>query len=190
MLNLEQIMSRFDPVSGEIADAPLLKRYLGALRGCFVDSTACENALAAGNPLVYTVSSFEPASGGGDLHYGLGRLLPGRIGEEYFMTKGHLHPRREAAEVYIGLSGEGVMLLEDEGTGESRMVPLRPHHAVYVPGHTAHRTVNTGAEPLTYLGIYPANSGHDYGGIAAGNFLCVVVDRNGQPAMIERKTLL
>ena len=42
------------------------------------------------------------------------------------MTKGHLHAWREAAEFYIGLSGEGVMLLEDEASGESRMVSLRP----------------------------------------------------------------
>lgn len=56
---------------------------------------------------------------------------------------------------FSGLSGEGVMLLEDEAT-ESRLVPLRPHHAVYVPGHTAHRTMNTGTVPLTYLGVYPA----------------------------------
>jgi glucose-6-phosphate isomerase len=85
--------------------------------------------------------------------------MPGKIGDEYFLTKGHLHAWRPAAEFYFGLSGEGVMLLEDEATGESRLVPLRPHHAVYVPGHTAHRTVNTGAVPLTYLGVYPARPG-------------------------------
>ena len=78
------------------------------------------------------------------------------------------------------------MLLEDESTGESRMVPLRPHYVVYVPGHTAHRTMNTGSTPLTYLGVYPARAGHDYGAIAQRNFRMVVVERAGQPAMIER----
>jgi len=106
---------------------------------------------------------------------------------EYFMTKGHLHARREAAEFYIGLQGEGVMLLENEATGESCMLPLRPNQAVYVPGRTAHRTMNTGSGPLTYLGVYPANAGHDYSAIARRNFRRLVVARDGQPVMVERK---
>lgn len=189
MLNAEMLSSRFDPVAGTLSDAPLVKRNLSDLRGCFADTAAFENALKTADPLVYTVASVEPAGGEGDLHYGLGLLMPGRIGDEYFMTKGHLHAWRPAAEFYFGLSGEGVMLLEDEATGESRMVPLRPHHAVYVPGHTAHRTMNVGSTPLTYLGVYPARAGHDYGVIAKRNFWCVVVERNGRPAMIEREKL-
>ena len=102
------------------------------------------------------------------------------------MTKGHLHEAREAAEVYIGLSGQGVMLLEDEKTGESRMEPLGRGRIVYVPGWTAHRTLNTGKEPLTYFGIYPANAGHDYGAIAERNFLKTVVEENGRPVMKDR----
>ena len=112
--------------------------------------------------------------------------MPGRVGDEYFMTKGHLHAWREAAEFYIGLSGEGVMLLEDEGQRRKPDGSLRPNSAVYVPGKTAHRTMNTGRAPLTYLGVYPAKAGHDYAAIAGRNFRCVVVERDGQPAMFER----
>ena len=79
------------------------------------------------------------------------------------------------------------MLLEDEATGESHMVPLQPNGVVYVPGHTAHRTMNTGKTPLTYIGVYPAKAGHDYGAIAKNNFRCLVLERGGKPAMIERK---
>jgi len=189
MLELERILSRFDPLTGAIAGAPVTARHLGDLRGCFADAAAYAAALAAGNPLLYRVASIEPGTGDGDLHYGVGLLMPGKIGDEYFMTKGHLHSWREAAEFYIGLTGEGMMLLEDEATGESRMVPLRPHHVVYVPGHTAHRTMNVGTIPLTYVGVYPARAGHDYGAIAQRNFRCVVVERQGQPTMIERNTL-
>jgi glucose-6-phosphate isomerase len=113
--------------------------------------------------------------------------MPGKIGDEYFMTKGHLHSWRPAAEFYFGLTGAGVMLLEDETTGESQMVPLRPNGAVYVPGHTAHRTINVGQTPLTYLGVFPAKAGHDYSTIAKKNFRCVVVEHAGQPKMIERR---
>ncbi len=187
MLSPEQLLSRFDPAAGTIPGSAAVHRRLSDLRGCFADAEVYERALAVDNPLVYSVSAVEPAAGDGDLHYGIGLIMPGRVGMEYFMTKGHLHARREAAEFYIGLQGEGVMLLEDEATGESCMLPLRPNQAVYVPGKTAHRTMNTGTGTLTYLGVYPANAGHDYDAIARRNFRCLVVDRDGQPVMVERK---
>jgi len=167
----------------------VVERRLSQLRGCFADEAAYEAALSQEDTLLYRVTSVEPANGGGDLHYGLGVLYPGKIGNEYFMTKGHLHSMRAAAEVYIGLTGEGTMLLENEQTGESRLEPLGEGKVVYVPGHTAHRTMNTGSEPLTYFGVYPANAGHDYGAIAERNFLKVLVEENGQPLLRDRVSL-
>jgi len=187
--NLKWLTSRFNPATGEIDGAQISRRHLADLRGCFANAAAFDAALAAGNPLVYTVASVEPARGPGDLHYGLGVVYPGKIGGEYYLTKGHLHQWREAAEFYFGLAGEGVMLLEDERTGESRMAPLRAGGAVYVPGFTAHRTINTGAAPLAYLGVYPAAAGHDYAAIAKTNFRNVVAERDGKPAMLERAAL-
>jgi glucose-6-phosphate isomerase len=167
-----------------------VERRLSDLRGVFADSAAYERVLADGDPLLYTVHSIEAAHGEGDLHYGIGTLMPGRIGDEYYMTKGHLHSWRPAAEVYIGLSGAGLMLLENEETGDSRLFPLEPNGIVYVPGYTAHRTINTGNMPLTYIGIYPARAGHDYGAIAERNFRKVVAERSGRPEMIDRKEFL
>jgi len=186
---LNRLTTHFNPATGEIDGAPTTRRHLADLRGCFADTAAFAAALAAGNPLIYTVASVEPANGQGDLHYGLGVVFPGRVGDEYHMTKGHLHQWREAAEFYFGLAGEGVMLLEDERTGETRLAPLRAGEAVYVPGHTAHRTINTGAAPLAYLGVYPAAAGHDYGAIAKNNFRCIVVERDGKPALIARSAM-
>jgi glucose-6-phosphate isomerase, archaeal len=185
----QNLLKTFDPLTGEIPGSSAIKRYLSDLRGCFADADAYEAALAEGNPLLYSVASVEPADGQGDLHYGVGCLMPGRVGAEYYMTKGHLHAWREAAEIYIGYSGEGAMLLEDEQTGESRMVPLRSHGVVYVPGGTMHRTINTGRAPLVYLGVYPAKAGHDYGCIAVRNFREVVLACNDKPVLIERKKL-
>lgn len=190
MLPLEKLLSRYDPRTGEMPGATRVQRFLADLRGCFADVAAYEAALAAGNPLVYTVASFEPGHGEGDLHYGIGCIQPGRVGDEYFMTKGHFHAWRPAAEFYFGLAGEGVMLLEDERTGESRLIELHPHTAVYVPGYTAHRTINVGSDPLTYLGVYPARAGHDYGAIATRNFQCVVVAREGRPILLKRDARL
>ena len=172
--------------SARIGERPFVQRRLHDLRGCFADIAAYEAALAEEDAVLYEVTAIEPANGDGQLHYGLGVLYPGKVGEEYYMTKGHYHSRRSAAEVYVGLKGEGVMLLEDESSGESRMVILRENCTVYVPGHTAHRTMNTGTEPLVYLGIYPSNAGHDYGAIAQRNFRKIVVECDGQPTMLDR----
>jgi glucose-6-phosphate isomerase len=175
--------------SAKLGDRPVLQRRLADLKGSFADNTAYEAALAEGNPLLYEVTAVEPASGDGQLHYGLGILYPGKIGGEYYLTKGHYHSHRPAAEVYVGLSGEGMMLLEDEETGESVMTPLCANQVVYVPGHTAHRTVNTGGVPLVYLGIYPSNAGHDYGSIAVRNFRKIIVERDGKPVCLDRPSL-
>ena len=189
ILNSTKILSTFDPNTGMIPGVAALQRHLSELRGCFSNAVAYEQTLTKSDPLLYSVAAVEPASGDGDLHCAIACIMAGRVGEEYFMTKGHLHSSREAAEFYIGLSGEGVMLLEDEASGESRMVALRPNSAVYVPGKTAHRTMNTGHTPLTYLGVYPAKAGHDYAAIAGRNFRCVVVERERRPTMIERTKL-
>jgi glucose-6-phosphate isomerase len=58
--------------------------------------------------------------------------------------------------------------------------------AVYVPGHTGHRTANVGDKPLTYMGVFPARAGHDYGAYAERNFHFAIVDEGGEPRMIRR----
>ena len=73
------------------------------------------------------------------------------------------------------------MLLENETTGESKLLSQVPDSLVYVPGFTAHRTINIGDVPLTYLGIYPADAGHDYKAIAARNFGKLVIAVDGKP---------
>jgi glucose-6-phosphate isomerase len=160
------------------------------LEGFFADEEAYKKAAGKGNPLIYHVQSITPADGKGALHYGLGTLMPGKIGQEYYLTKGHFHSWREAAEVYIGLEGRGQMLLEAEESGENKMLPLEKNSIVYVPGHVAHRTVNCGSVPLKYIGVYPAGAGHDYGAIAERNFHSVIAEIEENPQMIERKTFL
>ena len=180
---LEQFLSltqNYDALTGALSGGQVVERRLSQLAGCFADAAAWASAVEADDALVYRVVAVEPAHGSGDLHYGLGVLYPGKIGKEYYLTKGHLHATREAAEVYIGLFGKGCMLLEDEHTGESRLESLGAGRVVYVPGHTAHRTMNTGSVPLTYFGVYPANAGHDYGVIAERNFHKILVEGEGE----------
>jgi glucose-6-phosphate isomerase, archaeal len=183
-MKLETLSARLDLEAGVIDGAPVARRCLADLVGLFADKAAYDRGLAEGNPVLYTVSSVEAAQGDGQLHYGLGVLMPGKVGREYYLTKGHLHAWRPAAEVYLGLRGHGFMLLEDER--DSRVLPLQRDTVVYVPGHTAHRTINTGNEPLIYLGVYPAAAGHEYAVFAERNFRKVVVEQDGQPVVLDR----
>lgn len=181
----------FNPNTAIIDGATVTERRLEDMRGMFANETEYQRTLdAEGNVLIYSVQMVEMGDADGDLHYGTGMIMPGHIGNEYFMTKGHLHRWREAAEIYVGLRGNGMMLLEDEASGESKLLPLAPKSIVYVPGHTAHRTINTGREPLTYLGIFSARAGHDYGAIAERNFRNVVVDVTGRATMLPREEFL
>jgi len=179
----------FEPTNATIIGRSPTVRRLRDVQSIFADQPACQGLLAS-NPLLYSVTQVEDHNGEGDIHYGLGILMPGKVGREYFMTKGHLHAWRPAAEVYIGLRGRGMMLLEDERTGECRAVPLEANSTVYVPGHTAHRTINVGDAPLVYWGILSSAAGHDYGAVAERNFRLVVVEKHGQPIVMERADFL
>ena len=185
-LDLPEIYAQIDHHSCSLENSQMREVRLSHLEGYFFDKEAYYALLKKEDQLVYKVTSKEPNQGDGQLHYGMGCLMPGRVGNEYFLTKGHFHSYRPAAEIYIGLSGEGQMLLEDESTGAYKLVPFKKDSIVYVPGYTAHRTINTGHEPLTYIGVYPANAGHDYGVIAERNFLAILVDQGGMPTLQKR----
>ena len=175
---------------GKIAGHSPVERHLRDVYSAFADQPAAAALLAAGDLLLYYVTMLDEHNGAGALHYALGVLMPGKVGAEYFMTKGHFHAWRPAAEVYIGLAGQGMMLLEHEETGECSAVTLAENTVVYVPGHTAHRTVNTGSEPLVYWGILSCEAGHDYGAVGKSNFRQVIVEVDGQPVVMERAEFL
>lgn len=179
---MDQLPKPDDPMD----DKKTTRRWLSELRNVFLSPDAFQAALQAGDQQVYAVTTYEPATGDGQLHYGYGVLMPGKVGDEYFLTRGHLHAFREAAEVYICLQGTGIMLLEHEQTGECQAKAMTPGEAIYVPGYTAHRTVNTGSEPLVYWGVYPFNAGHDYHTIREKNFQQVVVCLDGKPVVMAR----
>lgn len=157
------------------------EKHLADLQGLYRDSAAFDAALAAddGAP-VYWVDGSTPDTGRGALTIGLSVLRPGRIGDEYAMTRGHLHAQAEFAELYFGIAGSGIMLL-DSVDGESRAVPITPGVAVHVPGGWVHRSVNVGDDLLVTLFAYATEAGQDYGIIerAGGMSQLVVADDGG-----------
>lgn len=101
-------------------------------------------------------------------------LEPGLVGDEYFMTKGHFHEVRDRSEVYVGLSGEGRLVMATE-EGEHAVEPIRPGTVNYVPGGWAHRSVNVGSEPLVFFAAYVGDAGHDYGTIESEGFPVIIL---------------
>lgn len=154
------------------------EKRLSDLAGVYRDGSAFDAALAAddGRP-VYWVESSTPEDGRGALTIGLSVLRPGRVGDEFAMTRGHLHAQSEFAELYYGVAGSGVMLLESV-SGESRALPIGPGVAVHVPGGWVHRSVNVGSDTLVTLFAYATEAGQDYGIIeqAGGMQQLVVAD--------------
>ena len=136
-------------------------RRVSDLRGYFADRDATATAVAAGDPVVYEVEQYDLPEEAGQLICCTTVLYPGVVGEEYYMTKGHFHAVRATAEVYLGLSGEGYLLLVTED-GAAAQLRLGAGTVAYVPPYWAHRTVNTGEGRLAFLAVYPAHAGHDY----------------------------
>jgi glucose-6-phosphate isomerase len=161
----------------------VLARRLSDLRGLFADPIA-ETALLNQNPLIYQVFETEenPAVEG-QLRFSTTIIQPGKVGDEYFFTKGHYHGKSDRAEVYYGLKGEGLLLLQTRA-GEVSIQPMRPGSAAFVPPHWGHRTINTGSENFAFLAVYPADAGYDYGSIAERGFAEIIIEQNGKPVAV------
>jgi glucose-6-phosphate isomerase, archaeal len=130
------------------------------------------------DPIIYEVFDCTVPKEEGHLIPVTTKLFPGRIGDEYFMTKGHFHEKRKTAEVYVILQGEGVLLMQTE-EGDTCEQVFSKGELLYIAPYWAHRMVNTGDIPLVFYGVYPADAGHDYGTIVTRGFLKrVVYDEN------------
>ena len=166
-----------------------IERRLSALRNKFADQRAFQAMVDAGDPLVYEVYENRRPEAAGELLSGLSILHPGRVGNEYFMTKGHYHQVRDTAEIYYCLQGKGALLMENEA-GETSLEELRPGHVTYVPPYWAHRSINTGEEDLITFFVYPGNAGHDYATIDSVGFRKRLLEQNGIPTMVDNTNAL
>ena len=162
-------------------------KLLSQLEGVFEDEAAC--AAMPQDTVVYRVQmSMEENEGTpGGLLFGTSFVHPGRVGDEYFMTKGHFHAQQACAEYYWCWHGEGVLLLMDEA-GRCTAQRLTPGSLHYIPGHIAHRLCNTGGEILAVGACWPSDSGHDYGTIARTGFTVRVKAGADGPVIVEART--
>jgi glucose-6-phosphate isomerase len=162
-----------------------LERRLSSMRGQYLDQTTYQRMLADEDTLLYEVYEIKRPAVEGELLMGISIVHPGKVGSEFFMTKGHFHAVLETSEVYYCLKGEGFMVMENP-QGETAIEALSPGKVLYVPPCWAHRSVCTARqEDLVTFFIYPANAGHDYGTIERQGFRKLVVDSENGIQFIE-----
>ena len=183
--NVKSTLIDFDLVSGLSAMKEPIRRTLSKMKGMFHDTAAYEAELRKGDKLLYEFYDMGVPDNTGNVAYGTSVIYPGKIGDEYHMTKGHFHTVLDTAEVYFCLRGHGIMMMESP-EGAVEVQEMKKGQAVYVPGRYAHRSINISAsEPLITFFAFPGHAGHDYGTIESKGFRKLVVEQGGKPALID-----
>jgi glucose-6-phosphate isomerase len=162
-----------------------ITRHLSAMKGQYADTAAYQQMLSKEDPLLYEVYELKLPEVAGQLLHGISIVHPGKVGHEYFMTKGHYHTVLETAEVYYCRKGQGYMVMETP-EGDWAVEQLNPGAVLYVPPRWAHRSVNASLEEdLVTFFVYPGNAGHNYGTIEEKGFRKLVVEQDGAPAIVD-----
>jgi len=160
-------------------------RQLSSMKGQFADYQAYTAQLEKEDLVLYEVYDIQRPEKAGELLHGISIVHPGKVGDEYYMTKGHFHTVLETAEIYHCLKGEGVMVMETP-EGDWSVEELRSGTILYVPPRWAHRSVNTGSqEDLVTFFVYPGDAGHDYGTIETQGFRKLMFEVNGRPQIVD-----
>lgn len=147
-----------------------LVRRASDMKGYYQDKKALLSIIEKENdPIHYEVFERPVPEEYGHLMYCISKLNPGKIGDEFFFTKGHYHTIAQTAEIYLCLRGEGYMLMKTSD-GKCEAIRMERGQMVYVPPYWAHRSVNTGSEPLISFCVYQADAGHNYGDILCEGF--------------------
>lgn len=174
-----------DFTTGVMEDADrIVVRRASDLRGYHADAEALEALIASGDPIHYRVYEKAIPEKEGHLLFCMSVLEPGRVGEEFFMTKGHYHTVSDTAETYLCVRGQGFMLMKT-AAGRWEAQPMEAGRLVYAPPFWAHRSINTGGEPLISFCVYPAHAGHNYGDIQTEGFPIRVMCGVDGPSFVD-----
>jgi len=159
-------------------------KTFGQLQGLFQRGNDLEQMDL--NTIIYRVHWYAPVPEGteGGLFWGTTLIEPGRVGDEYFMTHGHFHVKRDRGEYYSCIEGRGMLIMMDTArrTWAEGMAPGSLH---YIPGNVAHRVANTGQAPLKFVACWPSDAGHDYEAIREKGFGARLFERNEEPVLVR-----
>jgi glucose-6-phosphate isomerase len=174
-LNMTDFEMRGEPIVNQI-------RQLKDIKGIFHDQKAFDEMDP--ETVGYKVQMWFPVAEGteGGLAFGRTIILPGKVGDEYFMTKGHFHAKSDRAEFYWGVQGKGMLILMDRNrnTWAEEVYPGSLH---YIGSELAHRLANTGNEDLVVGACWPSDAGHNYEEIALNGFSARLVESGGVPSL-------
>ena len=162
-----------------------IQRNLSKMEGQYQDQDAFNSMLSNEDSLLYEVYELKRPEVAGEILHGVSIVHPGKVGNEYFMTKGHYHTVLDTAEIYYTLKGEGYMVMETP-EGDWAVEKLIPGSVLYVPPRWAHRSVNIGSgEDLVMFFAYPGNAGHNYASIETQGFRKLILELNGKAEIVD-----
>ncbi|TXT66209.1 MAG: Glucose-6-phosphate isomerase [Promethearchaeota archaeon] len=183
--NKKSFSLKFDLLTGLSPGAISKKRLLSDMKGMYYDKDAYEKIVVEKDAVVYEFYDLNINPNPENLSFGTTILYPGKVGDEYYMTKGHFHDELNTAEIYYCLRGFGYLLMEDQ-QGRTEIQEFKPSISVYVPPGFAHRSINTSNdEPLITFFVYRADAGHDYKTIEEKGFRKLIIEKGGQPTIID-----
>ena len=174
----------FDLQSGMSEDAKPTQRRLSQMKGMYYNESALQETLNKDDPLVYEFYELGIPEHPGDLAFGTSIVYPGKVGNEYYMTKGHFHTILDTAEVYYCLQGHGYMLTENP-EGDWTAEEMMPGKTVYVSKRYAHRSINVGNEKLITFFVFRSDAGHNYGTIETKGYRKLIVEKDRKPVVID-----
>lgn len=162
----------------------IIERRISDMATMFADQDAAMHAIQNGDRVIYEVldSPFETSCS--DMAMGTSRIFPGLIGDEYHMTRGHLHEATDQPEILICMQGSGYLLLETL-EGEFIAQEWEPGTITHIPPMWMHRVVNTGHDILVYLATFHTAAGRLYEPVLEKGFAKIVVEQDGKPMLID-----
>ena len=131
-----------------------IKRTLTSMKGQYHDISAYEAMLAEGDALLYEVYELARPHESGEVLHGISIVHPGKVGDEYYMTKGHFHTVLETAEIYVCLAGQGVMVMETP-EGDWAVEALTPGRLVMPKAVKTARSVRRASNSSVSVALAP-----------------------------------
>jgi len=162
-------------------EGEVIIRKLSDMVDMFQDKETVKEDLKE-NPIIYKFYNVSIPEEKSHLQHCISIVFPGKIGNEYYMTKGHFHKIKDTAEIYLTLKGKGKLVMQTPNQ-KAKVLDMKEGSISYIPPYWAHRTVNTGNEPLIFFGVYRGDAGHNYGIIEKKGMAIIIVEEKGKPVI-------
>jgi glucose-6-phosphate isomerase len=182
--NIQSKAIRFNLTTGLSPEIKSIKRMLSSMEGMYFNNERLKEMVEEEDIVVYEFYDLGIPKYPEELAYGTTIIYPGKVDNEFFMTKGHFHSKLDTAEVYYCIKGHGYLLMENP-EGEVELQEMSPGISVYVPPRFAHRSINvSNTESFIMFFTFRADAGHDYRTIESRGFRKLVIEKCGKPELI------